>query len=74
MGRGYDTEIGRAGLAFAWDELGAAEVAAFTEIHNGRSRAVMERLWMSDAGPIEPHGEQFVLYTITRAAAPGSRS
>jgi RimJ/RimL family protein N-acetyltransferase len=38
-GRGYATEIGRAGLAFASDELGAAEVVAFTEPHNRRSRS-----------------------------------
>jgi ribosomal-protein-alanine N-acetyltransferase len=73
-GRGYATEIGRAGLAFAWDELGAAEVAAFTEMHNRRSRAVMERLGMSDAGLIEHRGEQFALYLISRGAGPGSGS
>jgi RimJ/RimL family protein N-acetyltransferase len=37
-------EIGRAALAFAVNELGATEVVAFTEPHNRRSRAVMERL------------------------------
>ncbi|MQA80291.1 MAG: GNAT family N-acetyltransferase [Streptosporangiales bacterium] len=45
-GRGYATEIGRAALAFASAELGADEVVAFTERHNARSRAVMERLGM----------------------------
>ena len=44
----------------------------FTEVHNRRSRAVMERLGMNYAGPFDHHGEPFVLYTITRAAAPGS--
>ncbi len=71
-GRGYATEIGRAGLAFAWDDCGAAEVVAFTENHNRRSRAVMERLGMSYAGPLDYRGEPFVLYAITRAAAQGS--
>lgn len=71
-GRGYATEIGHAGLAFAWDELGAAEVVAFTEAHNRRSRAVMQRLAMSYAGPLDYDGDPFVLYVITRAAAPGS--
>ena len=71
-GNGYATEIGRAGLEFAWDDCGGAEVVAFTEVHNRRSRAVMERLGMSYAGPFDHHGEPFVLYTITRAAAPGS--
>jgi RimJ/RimL family protein N-acetyltransferase len=71
-GRGYATEIGQAGLDFGWDDLGAGEVVAFTEPHNRRSRAVMERLGMSYAGPLVHQGEPFVLYTITRAAAPGS--
>jgi len=39
--RGYATEIVRAGLAFAFGELGAKEVVSFTEVHNHRSRAVM---------------------------------
>jgi RimJ/RimL family protein N-acetyltransferase len=43
-GQGYATEIGRAGLAFAFEELGAEEVVAYTETRNARSRAVMERL------------------------------
>lgn len=45
-GRGYATEIGAAGLAFAFVDLGLDEVVAFTEVHNARSRAVMERLGM----------------------------
>lgn len=45
-GRGYATEIGRAGLRFAFDDLGVEEVVAFTEEHNARSRGVMERLGM----------------------------
>lgn len=43
-GQGYATEIGAAGLRFAFDDLGASEVVAFTEVHNRASRAVMERL------------------------------
>jgi len=46
-GRGYATEIGRAGIEFARVELGAAEVVAFTEVHNVASRAVMEKLGMT---------------------------
>ena len=45
-GRGLATEIGHAGLDFAFGELGASEVIAFTEVHNRPSRAVMERLGM----------------------------
>jgi ribosomal-protein-alanine N-acetyltransferase len=43
-GQGYATEIGRAGLAFAFGELGADEVVSFTETRNTASRSVMERL------------------------------
>lgn len=46
-GRGYATEIGKAGLEFAFGDLGVEEVVAFTEIRNERSRAVMERLGMT---------------------------
>lgn len=46
-GRGYASEIGRAGLEFAFGDLGVDEVVAFTEVRNNRSRAVMERLGMS---------------------------
>ncbi|MET7996766.1 GNAT family N-acetyltransferase [Amycolatopsis sp. NPDC005232] len=49
-GRGYATEIGRAGLDFAFGELGASEVISFTETHNRRSRAVMERLGSGTTG------------------------
>lgn len=49
-GHGYATEIGRAGLRFAFDELGSREVVAFTERHNAASRAVMERIGMKYAG------------------------
>jgi len=65
-GRGYATEIGRAGLAFAFDELRAEEVVSFTEPHNERSRAVMERLGMRFEREIIHLDAPFVLYTITR--------
>lgn len=45
-GQGYATEIGAAGLAFAFETLGCDEVVAYTEVHNRASRAVMERLDM----------------------------
>ena len=38
-GRGYATEIGRAGLDHAFWVPGVEEVVAFTEVHNARSRA-----------------------------------
>jgi ribosomal-protein-alanine N-acetyltransferase len=65
-GRGYATEIGRAGLAFAFNDLGADEVVAFTETNNERSIAVMRRLHMRYRGEILHDGQPFVLYAITR--------
>jgi len=66
-GRGFATEIGRAGLDFAFDDLGADEVVAFTETSNERSSAVMERLAMRYARNIVHLGKPFVLYVMTRA-------
>jgi RimJ/RimL family protein N-acetyltransferase len=51
-GWSYATEIGQAGLALAFEELGAEAVVAFTERHNRRSRAVMERLGMAYVGEV----------------------
>ena len=51
-GRGYATEIGRAGLDHAFSVPSVEEVVAFTEVHNARSRAVMERLGMRYVGQI----------------------
>jgi ribosomal-protein-alanine N-acetyltransferase len=66
-GQGYATEIGHAGLAFAFDDLGADEVVSFTEARNRRSRAVMERLRFRYSKDILINGESFVLYLLNRA-------
>jgi RimJ/RimL family protein N-acetyltransferase len=55
-GRGLATEIGRAGLGFAFGALGAPSVISFTERHNWASRKVMERLGMQLAGEIRASG------------------
>ena len=55
-GRGYAAEIGRAGLAFAFDVLGVQAVVSCTVRHNVRSRAVMERIGMRYAGEIRSRG------------------
>jgi RimJ/RimL family protein N-acetyltransferase len=55
-GQGLATEIGRAGLDFAFDVLGARSVISFTEVHNASSRRVMERLGMRLAGQIRARG------------------
>jgi RimJ/RimL family protein N-acetyltransferase len=83
VGRGYATEIGRAGLQFGFEDLGAEEVVAFTERHNRRSRAVMERLGMRYVGEFTGRGlvegrdgvydgAPFTLYTIGRVDVCGS--
>jgi len=55
-GRGYASEIGRAGLAFAFDVLGVQAVVSCAVRHNVRSRAVMERIGMRYAGEIRSRG------------------
>jgi RimJ/RimL family protein N-acetyltransferase len=55
-GRGYASEIGRAGLAYAFDVLGVEAVVSCTVRHNVRSRAVMERIGMRYAGEIRSRG------------------
>ena len=55
-GRGYATELGRAALAWAVEHQPDLPVVSFTEVHNGASRAVMERLGMRPAGIIRREG------------------
>ena len=54
--RGFATEIGRAGLSYGFDDLNARVIVAYTERHNVRSRAVMERLGMRWVGEIVASG------------------
>ncbi len=49
-GSGYASEAARAALVFAFEMLNLPEVIAFTTVGNLRSRAVMERLGMSNTG------------------------
>ncbi|MBO0831648.1 MAG: GNAT family N-acetyltransferase [Actinobacteria bacterium] len=55
-GSGYASEIGRAGLAYAFEVLSARAVVSCTVRHNARSRAVMERIGMRYAGEIRSRG------------------
>jgi RimJ/RimL family protein N-acetyltransferase len=55
-GHGYASEMGRAGLAFAFDVLDVQAVVSCTVRHNARSRAVMERIGMRYAGEIRSRG------------------
>ena len=49
-GQGYATEAGREALRFGFEVLGLPEVVSFTTLANQRSRAVMVRLGLTDAG------------------------
>jgi RimJ/RimL family protein N-acetyltransferase len=60
-GKGYATEIGRAGIEFA-RSLPDAEIVAFTEVGNTRSRAVMRRLGFDYRRDFSHRGEPFALY------------
>jgi RimJ/RimL family protein N-acetyltransferase len=55
-GCGYASEIGTAGLEFAFEVLGMGAVVSCTVRHNARSRAVMERIGMHYAGEIRSRG------------------
>ncbi len=71
-GRGFATEIGRAGLAYCFEDLAADVVVAFTEPANLASRAVMDRLGMRYEREIQHDGMPMVLYAVSRAAATSS--
>ncbi|MEQ7009261.1 GNAT family protein, partial [Actinopolymorpha sp. B17G11] len=58
-------------LAYAFDTVGSSEVVAFTERHNTRSRAVMERLGMTYVGRLPAGG---VRRAGRRSAGRGPRS
>ena len=55
-GQGYASEIGAAGLAYAFGVLGVRAVVSCTARHNLRSRAVMERIGMHYVGEIYSGG------------------
>jgi RimJ/RimL family protein N-acetyltransferase len=55
-GCGYASEIGTAGLDFAFDVLGMRAVVSCTLRHNARSRSVMERIGMRYVGEIRSRG------------------
>ncbi|GII95889.1 GNAT family N-acetyltransferase [Sinosporangium siamense] len=75
-GYGYATEAAIASLDDGFTRLGLESVVSMTYVHNGRSRAVMERLGMrrDEAGdfdhPLVPEGNPVrphVLYRLTAA-------
>jgi RimJ/RimL family protein N-acetyltransferase len=74
-GRGLATEAARGALRVGFGPLSLPEVVSFTAVRNGRSRAVMERIGMRNAGedfehPAVPEGSPLrlhCLYRITRS-------
>jgi RimJ/RimL family protein N-acetyltransferase len=69
-GQGYASEIGRAGLTYAFDVLGARAVVSCTDRHNLRSRGVMERIGMRYAGEIEGEGGDDGALTVCVTLSP----
>ncbi|MCL2586075.1 MAG: GNAT family N-acetyltransferase [Streptosporangiales bacterium] len=65
-GKGYAAEIGAAGLAYAFNDLGASEVVSFAQPGNQGSRAVAESLGMRYDRDIILYDDVYVLYEITR--------
>jgi RimJ/RimL family protein N-acetyltransferase len=75
-GRGYATEGAKAALGIGFERLGLDEIVSFTAVGNRRSRAVMERLGMTESpGTFEhpnlPSGSpvrEHCLYRLRRSA------
>jgi len=73
--RGYATEAAGAVLAFGFERLELDEIVSFTALVNRRSRAVMERIGMTDANedfdhPALPNGhalQRHCLYRLPRS-------
>ena len=73
-GKGYATEAANAALTYAFETLHLDEVVSFTSVSNNKSRAVMERLNMTNTQenfehPILPEGHKLrehVLYKIKK--------
>ncbi len=74
-GRGYATEGAKAALGIGFERLGLEEIVSFTAVGNRRSRAVMERLGMTESDPPFDHPNvpvdspvrEHCLYRLTRA-------
>lgn len=77
-GHGYATEAARRALAFAFDDLGLADIVAFTIPANVRSQAVMRRIGMTHdpAGDFDhpriPEGHPTRRQMLWRVAAPAT--
>ncbi|MCL4105963.1 UNVERIFIED_CONTAM: hypothetical protein GTU68_058269 [Idotea baltica] len=56
-GSGYATEGARAALRVGFEELNLQEIVSFAVVKNHRSRAIMEKLKMTNAGKTFDHPE-----------------
>jgi RimJ/RimL family protein N-acetyltransferase len=73
-GRGFATEAGQCAIDFAFNNLRLNEVVSFTVVRNRRSRAVMERLGLTNTNEDFLHPsvsgssglQEHVLYKITQ--------
>lgn len=73
-GNGFATEAANASLRVGFELLGISEIVSFTSIRNSRSRAVMEKLGMREAGETFDHPHisigsllrQHCLYRLSR--------
>lgn len=73
-GKGFATEAARGALRIGFERLWLPEIVAFTSVDNIRSRAVMERLGMSEASetfehpaiPVANALRQHCLYRLSR--------
>jgi ribosomal-protein-alanine N-acetyltransferase len=67
-GRGYATELGRALVDYAFDELRVPRVVAQVEPGNAASRRVLEKLGMSERELRTAYGRPHVFYVVEREA------
>jgi RimJ/RimL family protein N-acetyltransferase len=65
-GNGYATEAGRASLEWGFDQLGAGHLICLIAPGNERSRAVAERLGMTDEGRTRVRGHLVHILGIDR--------
>jgi RimJ/RimL family protein N-acetyltransferase len=72
-GKGFATEAARGAIRVAFELLGLPEIVSFTAVCNERSRAVMRRLQMREAGtfqhpavPEDSRLRQHILYRLLR--------
>lgn len=74
-GQGLASEAARAALHFGFTSLALEEIVSFTALHNAKSRAVMQRLGMRDAGTFEhphvPEGSALRLHRLYRLPRSG---